>query len=105
MFAFAKAVPPGPGDAWLVTQGEREEDVGSHAGMHDTASLMFLNPAMLQPDELAAGRSGDGSGVVGDPARSTAEYGEQILEMQIDAAVRQIRTLRESRRGLRQSPR
>ena len=86
---------PGPGDAWLVTQGERPEDVGSHAGMHDTASLMFLNPAMLRLDELAPGISGDGSGVVGNPARSTAAYGEQILQMQIAAAVRQIRTLRE----------
>ena len=81
--------------AWLVTQGEREEDVGSHAGMHDTASLMFLNPAMLRPDKLASGTRGDGSGVVGNPARSTAAYGEQILDMQIDAAVRQIRTLRQ----------
>ena len=86
---------PGPGDAWLVTQGEREEDVGSHAGMHDTTSLMFLNPAMLRLDQLAPHTRGDGSGVVGNPARSTAAYGEQILEMQIDAAVRQIRTLRE----------
>ena len=89
---------PGPGDTWLVTQGEREEDVGSHAGMHDTASLMFLNPAMLRLDQLAPGTRGDGSGVVGNPARSTAAYGEQILEMQIDAAVRQIRTLRERSR-------
>ena len=86
---------PGPGDAWLVAQGEREEDVGSHAGMHDTTALMFLNPAMLRLDELAPHTSGDGSGVVGNPARSTAAYGEQILEMQIDAAVRQIRALRE----------
>ncbi len=89
---------PGPGDAWLVTQGEREEDVGSHAGMHDTTSLMFLNPSMLRLDELAPHTRGDGSGVVGNPARSTAAYGEQILEMQIDAAVRQIRTLRERSR-------
>ena len=89
---------PGPGDAWLVTQGEREEDVGTHAGMHDTASLMFLNPAMLRLDELRPGTGGGGNGVVGNPARSTAAYGEQILEMQIDAAVRQIRALRESSR-------
>ena len=89
---------PGPGDAWLVTQGEREEDVGSHAGMHDTTALMFLNPTMLRLDELAPHTRGDGSGVVGNPARSTAAYGEQILGMQIDAAVRQIRTLRESSR-------
>ncbi len=84
---------PGPGDAWLVTQGEREEDVGTHAGMHDTASLMFLNPTLLRLDELGPGTGGGGNGVSGNPARSTAAYGEQILEMQIDAAVRQIGTL------------
>ena len=91
---------PGPGDAWLVTQGEREEDVGSHAGMHDTSSLMFLNPSMLRLDELAPGTGSGvgGNGVAGNPARSTAAYGEQILEMQIDAAVRQIGMLRESSR-------
>ena len=89
---------PGPGDAWLVTQGEREEDVGTHAGMHDTSSLMFLNPDLLRLEELAPGTGGGGNGVVGNPARSTAAYGEQILEMQIDAAVQQIRALRESSR-------
>ena len=89
---------PGPGDRWLVDQGEREEDVGSHAGMHDTASLLFLNPALLRPERFAAGTRGDGSGVVGDPGRSTAAYGEQILEMQIEAAVSQIQRLAESSR-------
>ena len=89
---------PGPGDAWLVTQGEREEDVGSHAGMHDTASFMFLDPSKLRLDQLVPGTGGDGNGVTGNPARSTAAYGQQILEMQIGAAVRQIGTLRESGR-------
>ena len=89
---------PGPGDAWLVTQGEREEDVGSHAGMHDTASLLFLNPSMLRLDQLVPGTGSNGNGVVGNPARSTVAYGEQILEMQIDAAVSQIRVIRETSR-------
>ena len=89
---------PGPGDAWLVEQGEREQDVGSHAGMHDTASLLFLNPALLRPERFAPGTRGDGSGVVGNPGRSTAAYGEHILEMQIEAAVSQIRSLMASSR-------
>ncbi len=89
---------PGPGDAWLVTQGEREQDVGTHAGMHDTASLMFLNPDMLRLDEMTVGTRSNGIGSLGNPARSTAAYGEQILEMQIAAAVSQIRRLRETSR-------
>jgi creatinine amidohydrolase/Fe(II)-dependent formamide hydrolase-like protein len=89
---------PGPGDDWLKAQGVTERDVGSHASIHDTASLLLLNPSMIRPDKLAAGKAGDGSGVVGNPALSTVEYGKRILEMQIEAAVRQIRALRESTR-------
>ena len=89
---------PGPGDDWLQEQGETTEDVGSHASIHDTASLLFLDPSMLRRDRLGNGVAGDGSGLVGNAARSTAEYGEQILAMQIDAAVEQIRVLRGSRR-------
>ena len=89
---------PGPGDAWLLEQGETEADVGSHASIHDTASLLFLNPEMLRLDRFAPGVSSDGSGLVGNPSQSTAEYGERILEMQIDAATRQIQELRVSSR-------
>jgi creatinine amidohydrolase len=85
---------PGPGDDWLKTQGESDEVIGSHASIHDTASLMVLNPSMLRMSKAAPGKSGDGSGVVGNPARSTAEYGKRILEMQIDAAARQLTALR-----------
>ncbi len=86
---------PGPGDDWLQEQGETEEDVGSHASIHDTASLLFLNPSMIRHDRLGFGTAGDGSGLIGNAARSTAEYGERILEMQIDAAVRQLGEFRE----------
>ena len=79
----------------LLNKGETDDDVGSHASIHDTASLLFLNPSMLRLDKLGRGVAGDGSGLVGNAGRSTAAYGEQILEMQIDAAVRQIRQFRD----------
>ena len=90
---------PGPGDEWLVAQGEREEDVGSHAGMHDTSTLLFLEPSLLRVDQMAPGTRGDGSGVSGNPTRATAEYGERIMELQIAAAVRQVQRLRETSRA------
>ena len=91
---------PGPGDDWLVEQGERPEDVGSHAGMHDTSQLLFLDPSQLRSDRFAPGTGAGpgGNGVNGNPARATAQFGEQILEMQIAAAVNQIRELRETSR-------
>jgi creatinine amidohydrolase len=89
---------PGPGDAWLKEQGVSDQDVGSHASIHDTASLMVLNPQMLRLNRLAPGKSGDGTGVVGNPARSTVEFGRGILERQINAAVRQLETVRQQPR-------
>jgi creatinine amidohydrolase/Fe(II)-dependent formamide hydrolase-like protein len=84
---------PGRGDDWVVSQGVSAADVGSHAGTHDTSSLMYLNPAMLRFDKMGPGKSGDGQGHVGNPAKATALFGKQILEMQIEDAVKQIQEL------------
>ncbi|MDA1092119.1 MAG: creatininase family protein [Acidobacteria bacterium] len=89
---------PGRGDEWLVEQGVPVEDVGTHAGMHDTASLLFLDASKLRLDQMERGTGPGGNGVVGHPGRSTAAFGERILEMQIEAAVRQIEQLRVSSR-------
>ena len=90
---------PGQGDDWLKKQGVKDEDVGSHASIHDTASLLYLKPEWIRKDKMKAGKAGDlTNGVVGNPTLSTVEYGKMIVEMQIDAATRQIRALRESSR-------
>jgi creatinine amidohydrolase/Fe(II)-dependent formamide hydrolase-like protein len=89
---------PGRGDDWVVSQGISAEDVGGHAGTHDTSSLMYLNPAMLRFDKMTIGKSGDGQGHTGNPAKSTALFGRRIVEMQIEDATRQIQELRVSSR-------
>lgn len=89
---------PGRGDDWVVSQGISPADVGTHAGTHDTASLMYINPSMLRVDKLVIGKSGDGQGHVGNPSRATALFGKRILEMQIEDATAQIRDLRVSSR-------
>jgi len=85
---------PGRGDDYAVSQGISPEDVGSHAGMHDTASLLYLRPSMLRVDEFRPGSSGDGQGHSGDPNKATALLGKRILEMQVEDGARQIRDLR-----------
>ena len=90
---------PGRGDDWVVSQGVSAADVGSHAGTHDTASLMYINPSMLRVDKLVVGKTGDGQGHVGNPAKATALFGKRILEMQIEDGARQIRELRVSSRA------
>ena len=89
---------PGRGDDWVVSQGVSAEDVGTHAGTHDTASLMYINPSMLRFDKFVVGKAGDGQGHVGNPAKATALFGRRILEMQIEDATMQIRDLRVSSR-------
>ena len=89
---------PGRGDDWVVSQGVSAAEVGSHAGTHDTSSLMYVNPSMLRFDKMGPGKSGDGQGHVGNPARATALFGKHILEMQVDDAVKQIQELRVSSR-------
>lgn len=89
---------PGRGDDYAISQGLTPQDVGSHAGTHDTASLLFLDPSKLRLDQFRPGTSGDGQGHVGDPNRATAILGKRILEMQVEDGARQIGELRESSR-------
>jgi creatinine amidohydrolase len=89
---------PGRGDEWVVSQGVSTADVGSHAGTHDTSSLMYLNPSLLRFDKMGPGKTGDGQGHVGNPAKATALFGKNIVEMQIGDAVKQVQELRVSSR-------
>ncbi|MGQ0733596.1 MAG: creatininase family protein [Acidobacteriota bacterium] len=89
---------PGRGDDWVVAQGVSVADVGTHAGTHDTSSLMYLNPSMLRFDRMGPGKPGDGQGHVGNPAKASALFGRQIIEMQVEDAVRQIQERRLSSR-------
>jgi creatinine amidohydrolase len=89
---------PGRGDDWVVAQGVSAEDVGTHAGTHDTSSLMFLNPSMLRFSRMGPGKAGDGQGHIGNPAKATALFGQQILAMQVEDAAKQVPELRVSSR-------
>jgi creatinine amidohydrolase/Fe(II)-dependent formamide hydrolase-like protein len=48
---------PGRGDDWVIAQGVSAEDVGTHAGTHDTSSLMYLNPSMLRFNRMGPGKA------------------------------------------------
>jgi creatinine amidohydrolase/Fe(II)-dependent formamide hydrolase-like protein len=80
-------------DKWLLLQGEKQEDIGTHAGITDTSQVMALEPEFIRKDKLAPRGGYEGSGVSGNPARASAAYGKKGLELKIDAAVRQIRAL------------
>ena len=78
---------------WLLSQGETEDAIGTHAGIEDTSQLMAAAPEMVRTDRLDQAAL-EGSGVTGDPTRASAEYGQRGLDMKVDAAVAQIEKLR-----------
>ncbi len=78
---------------WLKRQGESADAIGTHAGIEDTSELLAINPAYIRKDKLAPGGDFKVTGVSGNPARASAAYGKQGLELKIAAAVAQIQKL------------
>jgi creatinine amidohydrolase/Fe(II)-dependent formamide hydrolase-like protein len=79
--------------AWLESQGETRAAIGDHAGIRDTSELLWLSPELVRTSELAAsrGRPSGATGVDGEPWRASAARGKRLLELKVEAAVRQIR--------------
>lgn len=78
---------------WLLSRGESERQIGRHAGIMDTSVAMAVDAGMIRPDKLAPSSDFRSTGVLGDPSRATAAYGEKGLAIQIEGAVRRIREL------------
>ena len=84
-------------DAYFRTEQRATEflkarglDPGLHAGVLDTAELMFVDPASVRsPLEAGDGKNG----VEGDPRGATAELGRALVQLKIDSAVEQIKRL------------
>jgi creatinine amidohydrolase/Fe(II)-dependent formamide hydrolase-like protein len=81
-------------EEWLKSQGYTEVEIGVHAALIDTAQLMAIDPEGVRTALLASSAgNADGSknGVIGDPAKATPAIGKKLLELKIEAALRQIR--------------
>jgi len=78
--------------ALLAAHGFRPEELGTHAGLADTALMLAVDPRLVRQDRLAPGtglRGGDG--VDGDPRRATAELGRPGADAVVSATVEAIR--------------
>ncbi len=75
----------------LRSRGYRDDEIGTHAGLADTALLMAVAPQMVREERMrAAAKPGAADGVYGgDPRRATAELGrlgiDAIVARSIDA--------------------
>lgn len=81
---------------WLREQGESDAAIGGHAGIRDTSELMTIYPEGVRQDRMA--RDGgffvnEATGVSGDPRQASAERGEMMIRLKVEAALRQIRAV------------
>jgi len=79
---------------FLKSQGETPASIGQHAGITDTSELMAAHPQGVDLGRFAdAPFTLESNGVSGDPMRATAERGRALIEIKVQAAVRQIKAL------------
>jgi creatinine amidohydrolase/Fe(II)-dependent formamide hydrolase-like protein len=82
-------------NADLKQRGFADAEIGTHAGLADTALSLAVDPALVRPAQMAAGAQGGvRAGVHGDPTRATAELGRIGVERIVDASVTAIRAAR-----------
>jgi creatinine amidohydrolase/Fe(II)-dependent formamide hydrolase-like protein len=76
----------------LKRRGYSDEEIGSHAGLADTALTLALAPNLVRTDRLAsAGKPSVAQGVYGDPRRATAELGQLGVDIITAQTVEAIR--------------
>jgi creatinine amidohydrolase len=74
--------------AALKAHGVTEAELGSHAGLADTALALAVDPALVRENKLAGPYP---AGVTGNPKRATAELGELGTKMVVETTVAAIR--------------
>ncbi|MGH8801611.1 MAG: creatininase family protein [Casimicrobiaceae bacterium] len=78
--------------AALKARGFHESEIGTHAGLADTALALAVDPALVREDVLRAGHDLDAAhGVHGDPQRATVALGEIGVDEIVAASVKAIR--------------
>lgn len=84
---YYRAAAAGYGQ-WLAGRGFSREEIGTHAGLADTALAMGVDPSLVRTDQLAAaGKGAPGNGVAGDPRRATADLGRAGIEQVVEHTV------------------
>ncbi len=77
---------------YLLEKGETQATIGTHAGLIDTSELLAVHSEGVDLARLATTPSNsEPTGHSGDPQRASAAYGVALLDIRINAAVRQIR--------------
>jgi creatinine amidohydrolase/Fe(II)-dependent formamide hydrolase-like protein len=76
---------------FLRGKGETDATIGSHAGLIDTAELMSVRPEGVDLLKLRSYARKEVPGHSGDPERATPDLGRALLDLRVNAAIRQIK--------------
>ncbi len=83
----------------LRARGYRDEEIGAHAGLADTALMLALDPRLVRADRLRGGAaSGADDGVNGDARRATASLGALGVDVIVTQTVDAVKKSLEQRR-------
>lgn len=82
----------------LKARGVSSREIGTHAGLADTALTLAVDPSLVRPDRYAeAAQAGARDGVHGDPRRATVELGQVGTRLIVESSVAAIRDALRSR--------
>ena len=82
----------------LAARGFGTAEIGSHAGLADTALTLALDPSLVRQDQLQrAAAAGVREGVHGDPRRASAELGQIGVDLIVERSVAAIAERRAAR--------
>ena len=82
---------------WMLKTYKYDDTIiGSHAGISDTSQLLHVMPSMVRKDQIMPWGGPRDSGVSGDPTKATAEIGRMGIDFKVNAAIRQMETLKKS---------
>lgn len=78
--------------AILKKQAFSDAEIGTHAGLADTALMMALDKTLVRTEALThATKPSEREGVSGDPRRATVELGQLGVQQIVEASVAAIR--------------
>lgn len=83
--------------AELKAKGFSAAEIGTHAGLADTALTLAVDPGLVRQEMLSSSRKWTQSdGVYGDPHRATADLGQLGTQRIVESSVKAIRTFVQS---------
>jgi creatinine amidohydrolase len=84
----------------LKSRGYPDAEIGTHAGLADTALAMAVDKSLVRTDMLVRGSKWtERDGVYGDPTHATVELGQLGVQRIVDSSVAAIRALLEGRKN------